>query len=242
MKPKNYYIGCSGWYYDHWKNRFYPEDLKKSDWLTYYGEHFNTVEINSTFYRFPTEKLLTTWYKKTPEDFIFTLKVNQIITHRKKFKDTKDLLKRFYKISGILENKLGCILFQIPPNITKNMDFLANIVNQLDSDKKNVIEFRDISWFHEDVYQFLTDNNLNFCTVSAPDLPDNLVTTYSLAYIRFHGIEDKYQHLYSIDELEEWAQKIQNLNADEIFCYFNNDYEANAIKNCKQLKKILKIS
>lgn len=251
MDLKEYHLGCSGWYYNHWIQRFYPESLKKSDWLEYYAEHFNTVEINSTFYRFPTEKMLNVWYKKTPDNFLFTLKVNQLITHRKKFKDTQDLLTRFYKLSEILENKLGCLLFQIPPYISRNMEFLENLIDQLDSSKKNVIEFRDSSWFNEEVYKVLRENQVEFCSVSAPDLPDDLITTSSLIYLRFHGTGDrtedetkdatqeKYHHLYSEEELEDRVQKIKESAAREVFCYFNNDYQANAVLNCEQLREML---
>jgi len=129
MTLKEYHLGCSGWYYNHWIKRFYPKKLKKSDWLEYFSQHFNTVEVNSTFYRFPRENMLNSWYKKTPKDFLFTLKVNQIITHRKKFNETQDLLNRFYNLSKNLGNKLGCLLFQIPLYISVNMEFLENVID-----------------------------------------------------------------------------------------------------------------
>lgn len=241
MKSKKLYLGCSGWYYDHWIKRFYPEDLKKTDWLEYYSHHFNTVEINNTFYRFPSEKTLKSWYKKTPGDFLFTLKVNQSITHRKKFNETEELLKRFYDLSEILEDKLGCLLFQIPPYLHKNMVFLKRAVEQLDTNKKNVLEFRDSSWFDNEVYEFLSDNNVAFCTVSESELPDDLIDISSRVYVRFHGTgeDERYQHLYSAEELENWARKIKNSHAEEVFCYFNNDYEGKAVRNCEQLREML---
>ncbi len=172
---QNYFIGCSGWYYNDWAGKFYPEKGYKSKWLEYYSEEFQTVEVNNTFYRFPNEKTVKGWYERTPDDFKFTLKANQLITHRRRFKNTKSTVARFYKLAEILEDKLGCILFQIPPNKPKDIEFLENAVEQMDSSKKNIIEFRDQSWFDSQVYDILNEFNIEFCSVSSPDLPENLV-------------------------------------------------------------------
>ena len=235
------YLGCSGWYYDHWINRFYPIEIKKSEWLPYYAQNFQTVEINSTFYRFPREKMLQNWYEKTPEDFKFILKVNQSITHRKKFKDTSNLLRNFYELSEYLREKLGGLLFQLPPNIHKNMKILKRALEQFDTSNNNVLEFRHPSWYDEDVYKLLDDYNVIFCSVSTSNLPQDLIVIKNKAYIRFHGTDEdkRYQHLYSDEELRQWARKIKREDISELYCYFNNDYHANAVKNCLKLKKLL---
>ena len=239
MKQK-YFLGCSGWYYDGWKGRFYPENLGKPKWLEYYSKHFNTVEVNNTFYRFPNEKTVKGWYNRTPENFKLTLKANQLITHRKRFKDTKSTINRFYNLAENLNDKLGCILFQIPPQKSKDIDFLKNAVKQFDPAKNNIIEFRHPSWFDSEVYDLLNESNVGFCSVSSPDLPEDLITTSDIAYVRFHGIgEEKYRYLYSNEELKEWADKIRKSNPDRVFCYFNNDYAANAPKNCEMLQEML---
>lgn len=238
MKSK-YLLGCSGWYYDHWVGSFYPENLDKAEWLEYYAEHFNTVEVNSTFYRFPTKRMLSGWYRKTPKGFVFTLKANQLITHKKKFQNTQDLLDRFYQLAELLEDKLGCILFQIPPFLSKDTTFLKAIIEQLNPKRNNVLEFRHKSWFCDEVYSLLRESHVGFCAVSAPDLPQDLVTTSHNAYVRFHGRNHWYRYLYSKEELQEWAEKIRRLEVKNVFCYFNNDYQANAVKNCQQLEKIL---
>lgn len=241
MESKKYFLGCSGWSYDHWVNRFYPEKISKSKWLEYYSKHFNTVEVNSTFYRFPTKKMLNSWYNRTPSDFVLTLKANQLITHKKRFHDTEEYIDRFYDLAGHLEDKLGCILFQLHPVLSKDMDLLHSIIDQLDLRRNNIIEFRHESWFCDEVYDVLRENRLGFCSISAPNLPEDLLATTDNAYIRFHGKkeEDWYRYLYSKEELEDWGEKIKGLKVKKVFCYFNNDYQANAIKNCKQLKKIL---
>jgi uncharacterized protein YecE (DUF72 family) len=237
-----YFLGCSGWYYNDWAEKFYPEDLAKKKWLQFYSEHFNTVEINNTFYRFPTEKQLENWCNKTPSNFVFTLKANRLITHRKRFQNTKDLVDRFYALADILKEKLGCILFQLPPMLHKDLELLERITVQLGLRRNNIIEFRHESWFDEEVYRILRKHSIGFCSVSAPDLPQDLVATSRNAYVRFHGTSEKmYTHLYSKEEMIEWAERIRKLKVDKVFCYFNNDYQANAVTNCMQLKELLRI-
>ncbi len=241
MKNNPYFLGCSGWYYNDWAGRFYPEKLNKSKWLEYYSKHFNTVEVNNTFYRFPNEKTIKGWYKRTPENFKLTLKANQLITHRKRFKDTQSTVNRFYSLTEILEDKLGCILFQLPPSKSKDITFLKNAVQQFNPSKNNIMEFRDPSWFDGEVYDILTEFRVGFCSVSSHDLPDDLITTSSIAYVRFHGMgAERYRYLYSNEELKEWADKIKKSNSDNIFCYFNNDYNANAPENAKMLQEMIK--
>ncbi len=238
MKQRHY-LGCSGWYYNDWKGKFYPDKLNKSKWLEYYSKQFNTVEVNNTFYRFPSKKNLQKWYEKTPDEFQFTLKVNQLITHRKIFKDTQDTIKRFYNLAEILEEKLSCVLFQIPPQKTKDIQFLKDIAKQLDPSINNVIEFRDISWFDHEVYDILKEFNIIFCSVSS-NFPQELITTSKIAYIRFHGCGmERYRYYYSKEELNKWGEMIKKSNAKSIFCYFNNDYNANAPQNCLVLNEIL---
>ncbi len=154
---------------------------------------------------------------------------------------TLDLLKRFYALSEMLEDKLGCLLFQLPPQIKKNMELLNTMVEQLDHEKKNVIEFRDKSWFDQEVYEFLSENEVTFCSVSAPGFPEDLIISSPRVYVRFHGTDanKRYMHLYSRAELEEWASNIRNADASEVFCYFNNDYQANAVHNCEELRDML---
>jgi uncharacterized protein YecE (DUF72 family) len=235
-----YFLGCSGWYYNDWAGRFYPANLSKKEWLQYYSEQFNTVEINNTFYRFPTEKQLKDWFNRTPSNFVFTLKANRLITHRKKFRDAKELVERFYQLVDVLEDKLGCILFQLPPTVKKDLGFLEKIIEQLDLRRNNILEFRHESWFDSEVYGIMRKNGLSFCSVSAPNLPQDLVATSQNAYVRFHGKNESwYTHLYSQEEMQDWAKRIRKLEVNRVFCYFNNDYQANAVTNCLQLKEAL---
>jgi uncharacterized protein YecE (DUF72 family) len=234
-----YFFGCSGFYYNHWRGLFYPENLPKIKWLQFYAEHFKTLEINNTFYRYPTEKLLKGWYQKTPRDFRFTLKANRAITHTRKFNNTEQLTENFYKLAHLLGDKLSCVLFQLPPSIHKNMDLLEKIASQVDPKVTNVVEFRHHSWWESEVTDFLAQKRLVFCSVSSSELPETLVKTAPDIYVRFHGKDGMYQGFYSEEQLKEWTEKIKRQNPQRVFCYFNNDINANAVKNCFMLKKFL---
>lgn len=226
-----FYIGCSGWYYDEWKSAFYPDGLSKSEWLSYYAQHFSTVEVNNTFYSFPTPETVQSWAERVPSHFRFTFKAPRFITHQKKFKNTESQITQFYSTIGTLGPRLGCILFQIPSTIKKDMDFLEHIFSQLDLRRKNVLEFRHESWFSRDVYDVMKEHKVMFCTVSAPDLPKNTVVTGSDFYIRFHGKKEWYDYLYSEQELSSWSTALSDLPCDQVFCYFNNDQHAHAPQN-----------
>lgn len=234
------YFGCSGWSYNHWIDAFYPNDLDRREWLIFYSKHFNSVEVNATFYRFPYKNVVEGWYNKTSSDFIFTLKANRQITHVKKLKDVDNLLDGFYSIAGLLEEKLGCILFQIHPSLKINVKLLEDFIDKLDKSKRNVVEFRHISWYNKNVYEMLKENNVGYCIVSAPKLPAEIVTTADFGYIRFHGKDSWYNYKYSKEELSKWAETIKNLDVEDVYIYFNNDYNAYAIENCLKLKNMLK--
>ncbi len=233
------FLGCSGFYYNHWRGLFYPEKLSKTKWLNFYTTQFSTVEVNSTFYRFPTTQLLQGWYTKTPADFKFTLKANRLITHQKKFHQTQPATRRFYELAKVLKEKLACILFQLPPFLHKNMALLQTISDQMDAGVVNVLEFRHESWWSGEVYDFLREKGLVFCSVSVEGLPDDLVETGGRVYVRFHGKNGWYMGDYPDVELQAWANKIRKANPQTVYCYFNNDVGAYAPKNCQTLKTLL---
>ena len=153
-------VGCSGFYNKHWKGVFYPEDLPQTKWLNFYCEYFNTLELNVTFYQFPTEKRMTTWFQKTPDNFLFSVKVPRLITHYKKLKECKKLLDDFYvACERGLKNKLGCVLFQFPPSIHYSPEQLDHIISCMRPGVNNVIEFRHSGWWNQNVYERLSEKN-----------------------------------------------------------------------------------
>ncbi|WP_457622851.1 DUF72 domain-containing protein [Persephonella sp.] len=234
------YIGCSGFFYWHWKGRFYPPDLKPSKWFEYYVKFFNTVEINSTFYNFPKEKNLKNWMRKSPESFLFSVKVHRSITHNKRFKDVKDDLERFYKIvSEVLTDKLGVFLFQLPPSFRYSEYNLKILIESLNLSYKNVVEFRHKSWWNNDVFKVFSKKGITFCSVNAPKLPGEIIKTTDTVYLRFHGRDRWYKYYYTDDELKTYAENIIKIKPRFLYTYFNNDYEGNAPINAKNFKELI---
>jgi uncharacterized protein YecE (DUF72 family) len=235
----NAYIGCSGWSYKSWKPIFYPPTLPAKNYFTYYATQFKTVEVNSTFYHFPTEKAVHTWVQQTPSNFRFTLKASREITHTRRMNQVQGLLTNLYGLADILQDKLGCFLFQFPPSFRYTEDHLSQILEQLDPNYKNVLEFRHASWWHPELIDAIQASQLIFCTVNGFSLPKKLVVTDNVAYIRFHG-DPIYTGCYTKQELLHWAEQIQSEKIKELWVYFNNTIHAHAIKNATDLKDFLK--
>ena len=233
-------MGTSGWSYTDWKERFYPADLSQKDWLLFYAQHFNSVEINMTFYRFPKPETLKGWLNKTPADFSFTLKANRRITHLRKLKGTKNDIRYFYHLAENLREKMGCILFQLPPSLAADLSLLRNFLSTLSPKYKNVIEFRHESWYTEEVYELLNSYEAIFCVVSSTKVPETVIQTAETCYFRFHGLTGGYRYHYTDEELKNWAETIKNTKAKECYIYFNNDYHAHAVSNCRTLANLVK--
>ncbi|MDQ2721330.1 MAG: DUF72 domain-containing protein [Bacteroidota bacterium] len=243
MLPNNQstkiYIGCSGFHYKEWKDFFYPEKLPLTKWFQYYCEHFNTLELNVTFYKFPTEKSLSKWFNSSPDDFKFSVKAPRLITHYKKFNDCESLLKDFYtSISAGLQQKLGCVLFQFPPHLIYTPEILDLIINSVDPSFQNVFEFRHASWWDENVFEQFKNHNLIFCGSSFPKLPDEAIATTQNLYYRFHGVPVLYKSVYEENFVENIYGQIKNANPAEAWIYFNNTWGNAAIINSRQLQKL----
>lgn len=233
------YIGCSGFHYKEWKNVFYPAGLARSKWFGFYCEHFNTLELNVTFYRFPTEKSLEKWYSSSPEEFMFSVKVPRAITHYKKFTDCEKMLEGFYgSIRQGLKQKLGCVLFQLPPQLMYSEELLEKIIISLDPSYKNVVEFRHESWWNKVVLNTLKKHDIIFSGITYPRLPDDVVKTTKTLYYRLHGVPVLYKSAYSENFLEELAKKINHQNSKEVWIYFNNTWGTAAIENAKFLQNL----
>lgn len=233
------HIGCSGYNYKEWRGPFYPQKMAQRKWLEYYSSIFDTVEINNTFYRFPTEKSLLNWKDTVQKNFQFTLKGHRYITHRKKLKEIGQSVQDFEALAKLLKKNLGCILWQLPPNLHRNDEKLDNFCHTLDPGFKNVLEFRHESWYVKEVYKILEKHDIIFSAISSPEFSDELITTSKIGYLRFHGTgRDWYDHLYTKDELKEWHKKITASGLKEIYIYFNNDIHAHAPKNAQELMEL----
>jgi uncharacterized protein YecE (DUF72 family) len=235
-----YYVGCSGWYYWHLRDSFY-RGLPQKDWFDHYAERFSTVEINASFYSWPTVANVKSWLRQAGRrKFTYTVKVCELITHVKRFKNTKTLIRDFGYIADLLGPRMGCFLFQLPPSFKYTPARLRLILDQLDSRHRNVVEFRHASWWNADVYKAFRKAGAIFCSCSGPKLPDTLVKTADDVYIRFHGVKRWYRHDYTREELKEWAARIQASGARRAWLYFNNDNDGYAVKNAAEMGRVLK--
>ena len=234
------HIGCSGWYYWHWQGGFYPTELPRANWFQFYAKQFDTVELNAPFYSWPTVATVRGWVKQsvgTP--LIYTVKVCELITHVKRFTGTKTLVRDFGHIADLLEHRMGCFLFQLPPSFRYTTARLRRIVEQLDPTRRNVVEFRHTTWWNEEVFRTFRERGIIFCSCSGPRLPDELVKTADEIYVRFHGPKRWYRHDYTAEELAEWARRIRASGASRVWAYFNNDRDCYAISNARELRRQL---
>ncbi|HYH15072.1 MAG TPA: DUF72 domain-containing protein [Flavisolibacter sp.] len=241
MGELQWHIGCSGFYYKEWKEVFYPKGWPQKKWFEYYCNHFNTLEINNSFYRFPELSTLQSWYNRSPDNFLFAVKATRTITHIKPFIDTQNIIEDFY---GVVKdgfgNKLGPILFQLPPHLAFSEEALERIVSQLNPSFLNVIEFRHKSWWREDVYAFLKQKKIVFSGISYPDLPNDVISNGNTAYYRFHGLPKLYFSDYDPAFLREVVLLIQeDTLVKKAFLYFNNTAAAAALDNARFVQEFI---
>jgi uncharacterized protein YecE (DUF72 family) len=238
---QNYHVGCSVWYYWHWRDIFYPNDLPSSKWFDHYAARFRTVELNAPFYSWPTIATVKTWSRQIGKRrFFYAIKVNELITHTKRFDDVAELVQDFGFIADVLGRAMGCFLFQLPPSVRYTPALLTSILDQLDHRRRNVVEFRHRSWWNEDVYAAFRKTGTIFCSCSGPRLPDELVKTSDDVYLRFHGAKQWYRYDYSKEELAVWVERIRLSGAQHTWVYFNNDRGGHAIKNAGEMLRQLK--
>ena len=232
-----YSIGCSGFHYKHWKGDFYPEDLPEKKWFEFYCRFFSTLELNVTFYRFPQLSVLEKWHQKSPDNFVFSVKAPRIITHYKKLHGTASMIDEFYKtVDQGLKRKLGCILFQFPPNFVFSEARLEQIISSLNHSYRNVVEFRHVSWWQKEVYDLLGKHHIAFCGMNHPEFPDDIISNTPYLYYRMHGSKQLYTSNYSKKELGDLAHKVKSIpNIKEVYIYFNNDAKGYAISNAQYL-------
>jgi uncharacterized protein YecE (DUF72 family) len=235
-----YFIGTSGWHYDDWRGIFYPEKLAKREWLTFYAGRFPTVELNASFYRLPKESAFQKWDADTPENFSFAVKASRFITHIKRLKDCDEPLENFMSRASLLRDKLGPVLYQLPPGFHRDDARLEEFLEKLPGGR-HVIEFRHDSWLADGVFGILRRHRTGYCVFDMPKLQSPLLATADFAYIRFHGTGERYSGSYPDDVLADWAGKIKELagGLDTVYVYFNNDVSGHAVKNAATLRKYL---
>lgn len=240
MMTKKKFIGTSGWSYEHWKGVFYPADLPAASKLDFYSSQFSVVEINTTFYHMPSQKTVENWYATTPKHFTFAVKASRYITHLKRLKDCQDSIENFLERVGLLKEKLGPILFQLPPSFQRNDERLEAVLSQLPKSLKYVFEFRHASWEVQDVYDLLDRYKVGFCISDLGGKLSPLEVTGSFAYIRLHGPQKAYQGSYSDAQLKKWKERIEAWSSHKknTYCFFDNDEKAYAIFDALRLKSL----
>ena len=217
-------VGTSGYAYKEWKGHFYPADLKAADYLRFYASRFGTVEINNTFYRMPTEKLLLQWAQQVPEPFTFTLKAPQQITHRKRLKECGEELQYFMRTANALGRRLGPTLFQLPPNFKKDLPRLQDFLTLVPSSWRAAFEFRHASWFDEEVFGLLRGHDAALVVAEADPEESPLevpfVPTASWGYLRLRRVA------YDAPMLRGWVDRLRGTTWSDAFVYFKHEDEA----------------
>lgn len=234
-------MGTSGWIYDDWSSRFYPEDVKGTNRLLYYVKQFDTVEVNSTFYRTPSDKIIDGWNQRLPRGFHLVVKGSRIITHFKKLRDCGESLEKF--LNAVLKLKtLQVVLWQLPPGFKKDPQVLEDFLSLLPREIRFAVEFRHRSWWDEEVTAILSRRNAAFVAVSHPELPSDIYSTADFLYVRFHGVgQSLYQYNYSQKELAEWVARLKpHMRGRAVYAFFNNDYHAYAPRNAAVFGNLLK--
>jgi uncharacterized protein YecE (DUF72 family) len=234
------WIGTSGWHYKHWIGKLYPAGLAASHMLAHYVQHFDTVELNNTFYKLPAKKSLLEWRNSTPEGFHFAVKGSRFLTHMKKLHNAEDGLKRYLDAVEVLEPKLGPILFQLPPNWALNLERMAGFLALLPSYHRCVFEFRNPSWDTAEVYRLMKQHHAAYCIFDLAGYQSPLKVTADFCYIRLHGPGGKYQGSYSDEALEEWAARIRTWRkTTTVYVYFDNDDSGYAPQDALRLKAMI---
>jgi uncharacterized protein YecE (DUF72 family) len=237
------WIGCSGWNYPHWRETVYPKGLPPKKWLERYAELFDTVEVNNTFYRLPSVKAVAGWARQTPEGFVFAVKASRYLTHMKRLTDLRPGVERFYeRIQPLIDaGKLGPLLWQLPERFRRDDERLQNALERLPAGR-HCFEFRHPSWFAPEVYELLRARGVALVIGDHPERPfqTHEITT-DWTFIRFHYGRRGGNGNYSESELKSWNRRIASWSSSiEVFAYFNNDWNAYALKNAQWLQGALK--
>lgn len=234
-------IGTSGYHYKHWRGPFYPQKISANQMLDFYSRHFDAVELNSTFYRLPTEAAFNDWRRSTPSNFVFSVKANRFMTHNKKLKDPESALEKFLPRIAHLGTKLGPVLFQLPPGWRINYERLQALLQLLPTSFRYVFELRDPTWITPTINDLLARFRAAFCIYELAGYRSPLTITADFAYVRLHGPgHEKYQGSYNSGHLRRWCRQIAHWSElKAIYVYFDNDQSGFAAQNALALKRMI---
>ena len=237
------HVGTSGWIYASWTGPFYPPSVRGTAKLDYYAQRFDAVEVNATFYRLPSKAMAQSWNRRLPDGFELVLKGSRVVTHMKKLKDPGRALQVFLE-NALAMTHLRVLLWQLPPQMSLSAERLARLdafLLHLPRTVRHAVEFREESWWHEDVAAVLRRHGAAFCGISHPTLPETFWPTANFLYLRFHGKGPRlYDYAYSRKELEDWTGRARASGVPEAYAFFNNDIHANAPRDAATLRELLR--
>jgi uncharacterized protein YecE (DUF72 family) len=240
MPPPQVHVGTSGWTYDDWSGPFYPDDVKGAERLTFYARQFDTVELNASFYRVPTQTMIDAWNRRLADSFHLVVKGSRAVTHLKKLRDCDEPLSNL--LDRVMQLRtLRVILWQLPPSLHKDVRRLDAFLSRLPDETRHAVEFRHESWWDDDVASLLARRRAAMVAVSHPRLPDALIPTTDFLYVRFHGQgRQLYRYDYSEEELADWARRLgPHLAGRTLYAFFNNDVDAHAPQNAATMRALL---
>jgi uncharacterized protein YecE (DUF72 family) len=232
-------IGCSGWVYPHWKGDFYPGDLPQKRWLEHYATVFDTVELNNSFYRLPEAETFASWGSRVPAGFLFAVKASRYLTHMKKLKEPREPIRLFFSRAERLGARLGPVLYQLPPRWPRNLERLEEFLSELPSGFRHAVEFRERSWYHDDVYDALRRAGVALCLHDMKVSEAPRICPGPFVYLRFHGAGSRYGGRYPAGRLSRWARWIAERLAEnrDVYAYFNNDWGGHAPRDAVRLRR-----
>lgn len=241
MKGRSVRVGCSGWQYSHWREDFYPFSLPQKKWLDYYATQFDTVEVNNSFYRLPSEKTFSEWRERVPDPFLFAVKASRYLTHMRRLKDPADPLHLFWSRARLLGAKLGPVLYQLPPYWKRNEKRFLDFLDALPENALHAVEFRDPTWYTDVIFRAMEAKGVAMCIHDHQESVSPRETIGPFVYARFHGFPEHPEGSYPKRHLREWAVWFaKETDAGKaIFAYFNNDAFGHAPKNAQELRESL---
>jgi uncharacterized protein YecE (DUF72 family) len=242
VSPPGIRVGTSGWSYRSWRGPFFPSDIKISQHLRYYAQHFGTTELNGVFYRTPTEDAVRGWREQTPHDFVFAWKASKFITHWKRLTDKcANSLELMDSRLRLLGPKAGPVLFQLPPQFRKNRKRLVSFLKLLNPKRHYAFEFRHPSWYEDDILDLLRNEDIALCISDHRDAPSPWTATATHVYVRGHGPAGDYRNHYSPQKLARWSKIIKGWRRQQrvIYVYFDNDQKSAAPADAVKLERLL---
>src|SRR5262245_36680849 len=233
-------IGCSGWQYKHWRGHFYPADMHQLDWLEYYAERFDTVEVNNTFYRLPDAATFTAWQRRVPRRFTYAVKASRYLTHMKKLKEPAAPLALFFSRARELGRTLGPVLYQLPPRWPLNVERFATFLRALPRRRRHAVEFREPSWYVDEIFTLLARHRVALCLHDMAGSASGIRAVGPFVYARFHGPQ-KYNGRYPDAALERWADWLAGRAREgvPVYAYFNNDTGGHAPRDATRLRDLI---